>query len=202
MFSRRLMQMFYDQAESYEDLPWHKPDPLRSMLEVAGRRDGGRVLDVGCGSGNESMFFAERGFDVTGVDFLPQALEIASTRAVKAGLDINWIEADVLNWTPAEPFDVIVDRGCMHGLDSNQLPAYKAQILSWLAPGGVYVLVHFDKRFPLDWHPLGPRRRRADVIKRMLAPELQEISHEREAHKLPFPVSNAVASNFLFQRAG
>ena len=194
------MQLFYHQAASHEDLPWHAHEQSPAMLAILERCQGGRLLDVGCGAGTESIFFAEHGFAVTGIDFEPKALKMAQSRAAAAGLEINWIEADILSWTPSDAFDALIDRGCMHGLPAGQLPLYKRQLLSWLRPGGDFALLHFDKRFALDWHPLGPRRRRADYIRQLLAPEFEERSSSREALELPFPISNAMATNFDFHR--
>lgn len=202
MFERRVMQMFYDRASSFEELPWHADEATTAMRDVVAKRKSGRALDVGCGAGNESMFFAKRGFEVTGIDFIPQAIELASSRARVEGLEIEWIETDVMTWRAQVTYDVVIDRGCMHSLGTSQLARYKSQLLSLLAPGADYVLMHFDKRFLLDWHPLGPRRRTADSIRKLLAPELKQISFEQERFALPFPITNALGSNFLFQRVG
>jgi SAM-dependent methyltransferase len=55
----------------------------------------GKVLDLGCGSGIWAVELAERGWEVTGVDFVPKALRRARERAEQAGVEVRLIEGDV-----------------------------------------------------------------------------------------------------------
>ena len=60
----------------------------------------GRVLDLGCGSGIWAVELAERGWQVTGVDFVPKALRRARERAQKAGVELDLVEGDVTDLGP------------------------------------------------------------------------------------------------------
>src|SRR6516165_9873875 len=74
----------------------------------------GTALDLGCGTGDSSIYLAQHGWKVTGVDFVPRALDKA--RAKAAELTINFIHADVTHLTQAgigADFQLIVDNGCL-----------------------------------------------------------------------------------------
>jgi SAM-dependent methyltransferase len=77
----------------------------------------GRVLDLGCGSGIWAVKLATRGWEVTGVDFVPKALRRAGERADEAGVELELIEGDVTALERAgigSGFRLLVDFGCFH----------------------------------------------------------------------------------------
>jgi SAM-dependent methyltransferase len=77
----------------------------------------GRVLDLGCGSGIWAVELARRGWQVTGVDFVPKALRRARERAEKAGVEIQLVEGDVTDLHQMElgsGFRLLLDFGCFH----------------------------------------------------------------------------------------
>lgn len=75
-----------------------------------------RTAVLGCGSGTNSIYLAEKGFDVTAIDVAPTALSIARRKADEADVEVNWMLADVLKLPELEPFDFIFDRGCYHNV--------------------------------------------------------------------------------------
>src|SRR5699024_2540559 len=79
----------------FDRAPWDlgEPQPVLVELEAAGWF-GGRILDVGCGSGDNSIFLAERGYSVTGVDGSSAGLAQARERARKRGVDVDFFVDD------------------------------------------------------------------------------------------------------------
>lgn len=75
-----------------------------------------RVVVLGCGSGDNAIYLAQQGFDVTAIDLAPTALGIAEQKAKQAGVEVDWMLADVLNIPDVEPFDFVFDRGCYHNV--------------------------------------------------------------------------------------
>jgi SAM-dependent methyltransferase len=75
-------------------------EPNRFLVEVAQSLAPGRALDLACGAGRNAVWLAERGWRVTGVDFSPVALAAARRLAAERGVEVEWIEADVLGWAP------------------------------------------------------------------------------------------------------
>ena len=132
----------------------------------------GNALDIGCGAGSYSLYMAGRGYAVTAIDFMPQAVEMTRRRAAEAGYDIDVVEVDLRTWVADKRFDVILDVGCLHSLAPRDRSVYREQLLRWLAPGGDFVLTHWQSRGWWDRWLIGPRRAaRRDVV-RLFAPEL------------------------------
>ena len=201
MFAKGVMRFYYDRSIDAENLPWHVAAPTKTMLSALARRAPGRALDVGCGAGTHAIYLAKRGYRVTGIDDVPRALEMCSTRAHAEQVEVNWVNADVLDWQAPHQFDLVFDRGCLHSLSSAQLRQYKAQLLTWLAPDADYILVHLGKRHRLDWNPVGPRKRSRRQVVEFLSPELLEANYTREETNQPLPIGPKFVTNgFRFQR--
>lgn len=202
MFIRLMQQTFYKKAKRPEDLPWHRDRPDGFIMEVVEKRGKpGRALDLGCGTGVFSVWLAKQGYEVTGLDFIPQAIEMSKDRSAREGVQVNWINTDLLSWTVRGQFDVIVDSGCLHSLIGGDVSRYKEQLLRWLAPEGDYVLGHFGKRHLLDWRPIGPKRRTREQLVQLFAPELAVIKHEQSEMAVPLPIGPIVQGHsFWFRR--
>ena len=113
--SKGIFNRLYKSAEKAEDLPWHEADPPVALVKALDQRaTPGRALDIGCGAGTYSIYMAERGYRVTAIDFMPQAVAILKNRLEGSELAIEPEQADVGTWTTDKPFDVILDVGCLH----------------------------------------------------------------------------------------
>jgi SAM-dependent methyltransferase len=79
---------------------------LQALLDLP---VGGRLLDVGCGTGRHAVPLASQGLRVTGVDLAPAMLRHAATRAAMAGVELDLVEADARD-LPDElgPFDAAI----------------------------------------------------------------------------------------------
>jgi SAM-dependent methyltransferase len=106
--------------------PWEKMAQLPAAQQVSrlfdreeARRQPpfGRALDLGCGSGIWTVELAARGWQVTGVDFVPKALRRARERAENAGVELRLVEADVTALSAAgvgSDYELLIDFGCFH----------------------------------------------------------------------------------------
>jgi SAM-dependent methyltransferase len=202
--AERVMKRFYRQAKDHpERLPWHRDSPSRLLASAVTARQGkGRALDVGCGAGVFTVWLADRGLEVTGIDLFPEAITMARSLAQKHGAKVELVATDLFSYTPDRPFDLVFDSGCLHSLVGGDTGLYRRQLLQWLAPGADYVLEHWGKRHALDWRPIGPRRRSQAKIERMFAPELKLLETEVTdfAARLPFgPLVRGVG--YWFRRA-
>lgn len=197
------MQRFYRRAEGHpERLPWHQETPPDILgRAVAARGAKGRALDVGCGAGVYSVWLAEQGMEVTGIDLFPEAMAMARKRAAEHGVNANFFQADLFTWLPDAPFDLVFDSGCLHSLVGGSVPKYKQQLLRWLEPGGDYVLAHWGKRHALDWRPIGPKRRSEETIKGIFTPELALRETEVKDFETPLPFGPVVRGvGYWFRR--
>ena len=198
---RTVFARLYRRAPSVESLPWHReqPPPLLERA-VAARADvRGRALDLGCGEGVYSVWLAQQGYAVVGVDFVPAALAAARARAERAGVDVELREGDVVEFASPAPFDVVLDSGCLHHLPGPKVAAYRARLDEWLAPGGDYVLVHFLHRPRIGWIPKGPRHMPRDEAVARFAP-LELRAYDETEFDVPFPMGRMRAGVYWFRR--
>jgi SAM-dependent methyltransferase len=127
---------------------------LVSLLEAS--RITGRVIDLGCGTGENAIAFAMAGLDVVGVDGSPEAIRQAREKALKRGVSIRFDVADVLDLGEHRgSFDTATDSGVFHVFDDDDRPRYECSVREVLRPGGHLFLMCFSERQPGDW---GPRR--------------------------------------------
>ena len=107
-----------------------------------------RVLDLGCGPGFYSQLLAQRGFHCTGVDFSPASIEYARQQSLAAGLNIEYQQQDVREYSPAQPFDfIMMTFGEINVFSATEARDLLRRCAQWLAPGGkLLVEVHdFDE---------------------------------------------------------
>lgn len=81
---------------------------VQFLWEKLGLQEGMTLLDMGCGTGRHAIELAERGIKVTGVDFSPQMLFEAKRKADRAGVDVEWVEADGTIWNREGAFDAAI----------------------------------------------------------------------------------------------
>jgi cyclopropane fatty-acyl-phospholipid synthase-like methyltransferase len=81
----------------------------------------GRMLEVGCGIGTCSIWLAENGYQVTGIDVSGTAIRKAKENARTKGVSANFHKRNFLKEAVKErPFDFLFDRGCFHSFDSGE----------------------------------------------------------------------------------
>lgn len=188
------LQLLYRNVKDPERLPWHTKNPPKILSGIFNSRTRpGRVLDIGCGTGMTAILFAQKGYEVTALDFIDEALCIARKNADTAGVNIEFIEADFLKWQPSIKYDVVFDAGCLHGISGVSRNIYKQQLLHCLNNGGDYVLIHFEKRHALDYRPVGPRRVCRTGINRFFSPELKEVEFQSNRVSQPLPIGPTVS---------
>jgi cyclopropane fatty-acyl-phospholipid synthase-like methyltransferase len=172
--AKMVMGKFYRQAQGRpERLPWHREEPgplLAATVDDPAAKPGRRALDLGCGAGVFSAWMAKRGLDVTGLDLFPEAIAMAEARAKAQDVIVKLVSGNLLEFRPAQRFDVVYDSGCLHSLVDVGVDAYKRKLLDWLELGGTYVLEHWGKRHLLDFRPIGPKRRSEATIRASFAP--------------------------------
>lgn len=113
-----------------------RASPALSRWLESGAVPEGRVLVPGCGHGHEVLALAGSGHAVTAVDIAGQPVMQLMGALTDAGLHARVIQADLLDWTPAEPFDAIYEQTCLCALDPSSWQDYAERLAGWLLPGG------------------------------------------------------------------
>ena len=131
--------------------PWETGQPSAELRRVVAeeRIQPGAAIDLGCGSGINSVWLAQQGFDVTGVDFNALAIDKARERAVLAGARVKFEQVDVLNFPDGfGPFPFFFDRGCYHAVRRDDVRAYLRTLEKITAPGSVGLVLTGNAKEP------------------------------------------------------
>ncbi len=134
----------HDTPEYWEGLYADGPDdaPIDVLLpDVVAGLSPGTALDVGCGEGQNSLWLAERGWSVLGVDISPTAIERARAAQHQAGTEATFIVAHTREWHPERQFDLVIST---YALGKGREPTLEL-ITSSVAPGGTAYVVEFDE---------------------------------------------------------
>lgn len=116
----------------------------------------GKVLDAGCGTGENAIHLASCGLEVTGVDIVPLAIERAVAKNEERGQSARFRIHDVLDLGGlGESFDTILDCGVFHTFSDGERPRYVSSLAAALRRGGRLVLMCFSE---LEIREGGPRR--------------------------------------------
>jgi SAM-dependent methyltransferase len=131
--------------------PWDRDDPVPELVQAVDGRAPGRALDLGCGTGAQSVYLAQQGWDVTAVDVVPRALKAARRRGQAAGIDsIDFRAADVgqLGLLGLNDVALAFDRGCFHGLPEEARDGYARGLTTLARPGALLLLMAFGPPTP------------------------------------------------------
>ena len=135
--------------------PWDIDGPQKMLVEVADQVTGS-ILDAGCGTGENALFFAGRGHKVTGIDYLAEPIARARRKAAQRGIAATFLVMDALALTGLpEIFDSAIDSGLFHVFSDEDRRRYVAGLASAVKPGGRLFLLCFSDAEP-GTH--GPRR--------------------------------------------
>ena len=158
------------------ELPWDTGIPDSKLVELfeSGALPAGRALDIGCGTGTNAIWLAQRGYDVLGIDLSPKAIERARAK-LPVDVRCRFEAMDFLAVRPPGPFQLVFDRGCFHVFDESAEQArFAEQAAAVLAPDGVWLsLIGSTEGPPRE---MGPPRRSLRDIAHAIEPHLEIVS--------------------------
>ncbi len=135
--------------------PWEigRPQPAFLELAQAGALRG-RVLDVGCGTGEHALLAAGLGLDATGIDAAPLAIAIAEGKAQDRGLRARFLVWNALQLAElGEEFDTVIDSGLFHVFEDEDRLRFVDSLRAVIRAGGRYYMLCFSDRQPGDFGP-------------------------------------------------
>ena len=136
-------QAAWDQRYSGPDLVWGA-GPNRFVTEDVTALAAGRAIDLGTGEGRNAIWLAERGWQVTAVDFSAVGLARAGLMAAERGVSVDWVQADLLDYKPAPGGYDLVLVAYVH-LPSASLARVFRAAAGAVAPGGTLLVIGHDR---------------------------------------------------------
>ncbi|GAA5179336.1 class I SAM-dependent methyltransferase [Rugosimonospora acidiphila] len=128
--------------------PWEIGAAQPALFELAERGAlRGRVLDVGCGTGEHTLMAAAAGLDATGIDRAAEALAVAGCKARERGLTARFVQHDALRLAElTDRFDTALDSLFLHALTPADRSRYVDGLRTVLVPGGrLFALCYSDR---------------------------------------------------------
>ncbi|HBP17972.1 MAG TPA: class I SAM-dependent methyltransferase [Planctomycetes bacterium] len=158
-------------------LPWDTGKASGHLTRLVSERGlSGKALDVGCGTGTNSLWLAGHGFSVLGLDIAPLAVEAARAKAEQAREpECRFEVLDFLSEeVPGGPFELVFDRGVFHTFDAAETRArFAARVAELLTPDGLWLsLLGSTEGAPRD---TGPPRRSARDVADAIEPALELV---------------------------
>lgn len=145
--------------ESYRGTPpWDIGRPQAEFVRLAeSGQIHGKVLDVGCGTGENAIYFSQFGTDVWGVDSAPLAIDKARRKAEARGARVRFEVEDALHLERlGAKFDAVTDCGLFHAFTDRERSLFVESLRSAMEEHGTYFMLCFSTKEPTDWG--GPRR--------------------------------------------
>ena len=146
--------------------PWDLGRPQKPFVDHA-EQITGAVLDAGCGTGGNALFFAQRGQPVVGIDFVEFPIMEAKRKAGELGVEADFLQMDALRLRDLDQtFDSVIDCGLFHVFSDEDRSPYVEGLTHVTKHGGKVFLMCFSNEQPGD---AGPRRISQDEIRTAFA---------------------------------
>jgi methyl halide transferase len=139
------------------ETPWDTGRPSTELARVVSEAQipAGRAIELGWGTGTNTVWLAQQGFDVTAIDASTLPIERARRRANEAGVVVRFLVADVLN--PPQYLggsrDFFLDRGCYHAVRRDNVAGYLQTLRLVTRPGSLGLVLAGNAREPHDPGP-------------------------------------------------
>lgn len=136
---------FYSHKE--KPIPFFRNIPDENLISYFDRGvlGKGKALDIGCGKGRNSLYLAQKGFEIYGVDFSKTSIECGRQIAKEQSLNVKFLCQSIFDFQDKpESFDFIYDSGCFHHIKPHRRNKYLKAILKYLKPDGYFAMACFN----------------------------------------------------------
>ena len=187
LFRRLLFQYWY-----FGQPRWDTGISPPELLDFIETHKPGRAIDIGCGTGTNVIALAKAGWQVTGVDFAPRAIQLAKQKLRSTATQAELFVSDAINLKEiVGPYEFALDIGCFHSIPKDGKAKYLKQLDRILAPNGFWLVYGFCTSNPL---PAGTGLGEVDIS--LISSQLTLVSR-RDGFD---DKRNRSSAWFLFQR--
>jgi len=130
---------------------WDKGVPAPELIRYISGVTPGNSIDLGCGTGTNLLYLAEKGWTITGLDYAPLAIFKAKRKLKKYQKKL--LVADVTKLDAIDlpgPYDLGLDMGCFHNLSGTGRERYVEGLEKWIRSNGVFMVYAFQPSDSLD----------------------------------------------------
>ena len=152
------MSLFFRAAYLFGFKPWDSGVTPPELVAFVESNPAGKSLDLGCGTGTNTIYLAQKGWDATGVDFVPRAVATARKKAAAAAVSPRLMVGDVTRLTElgiGSGYNLLLDLGCFHSIPEVGRDDYVSGASAVAAAGATLLLFGFIRREKSS--RLGPR---------------------------------------------
>lgn len=172
----------FEERYQEQDTPWELNRPDHNLIDLVTSLPvpAGPAIDLGCGTGDNTIWLASQGFQVTGCDLSPIALDQARSKATLAMVHCTFHQGDFMQATPpGAPFSFAFDRGCFHTFDDPAVRnCFVARVAGILASDGQWLSLIGNKDEERGDRP-GPPQLSAWEVVAAVEPYFEVISLRR-----------------------
>lgn len=171
--------------------PWDKHETPRPLVELIEKLATGRLLDVGCGTGNDAIWCARQGWDVTGIDAVSVPIRKAKHNAQTADVPARFLQADIARVTIEQlgsGYTIVQDVGCLAGLSDADRNKAATTITAVAAPDARLLIFAFG---PGGRGRFGPRRIELATLQALFPDWELEFSRPADEVDIKGPLQDA-----------
>ena len=162
-----LQENRFEERYAKGDTPWDLGRADANLVEMVEKMPvkSCRALDIGCGTGDNSLWLARKAFQVTGVDVSARAIKEARNKAQQDSVECRFLVADFLKQqVDGAPFGFVFDRGCFHSFDSaEERRLFAENVGAHLGKGGLWLSLIASADAP-QRDPGPPRLSAAEIV--------------------------------------
>ena len=143
------MSVFFRAAYLFGFKPWDSGVPPQELVTFVENNPAARSLDLGCGTGTNTVYLAQKGWDATGIDFVPGAIASAKKKAAAARVSPRLMVGDVTRLTElgiGAGYDLLLDLGCFHSIPDARRDDYVKGATAVASSGATMLLFGFIRR--------------------------------------------------------
>lgn len=137
------------------DLPWELERPRPQLVEFinSGKVHPCPTLDICCGAGTNTVYLAQQGFEVSGIDISRRAIEIAKKKAAEASVNIRFEVGNSVHLPYKDmEFGLVHDLGCFHHIHPSDRKDFIQGIYRVLNDDGIYAMTCFSYKNGEGWN--------------------------------------------------